>query len=204
VSERLLLPDLSLSFFERTFPRTCLCLTPAERSKVARELTKLGETRGMWRLPEKLEGRKWENSRGFVADLARLELALRSATIAPEIESRGFELVPAAEEPQWYEAKFRFDPAHRILESDWPLEEVYAHPDSDHARAPGTFLIFRTGGKAHFRALGPNESLLIRSLSLGVTLGKVLERNGGPDFDARTFHRWMESGLLRAIDWAAV
>ena len=58
-------------------------------------------------------------------------------------------------------------------------------------------------GKPLFRALGENENSLIRPLSVGVPLGRVLERNNGLGLDAQTFHGWMESGLLRAIDWAS-
>ena len=158
----------------------------------------------MQRLPSQLANRKWSSGRGYVADLARLEYMLRIAGLSPDVERMGFEGVTTASEPEWYAARFRFDPAHRILESDWPLDRIYPYPPGDHSVDPGTFLIYRSEGKALFRRLDENEALLIRSLSLGVPLGRVLERNRGPEFDAMTFHQWIESGLLRAIDWAAV
>jgi len=139
-----------------------------------------------------------------VPDLAKLELSLKLAAVAPDVERSGFEGVSTAHEPAWYSARFTFDPAHRILESDWPLGEVFASPLSAHSPKTSTLLIYRSEGKAQFRELDENETLLIQSLALGVPLGRVLEKNRGPDFDAMTFHRWIESGLLRSIMWAPV
>ncbi len=198
------LPDLSLAMLEKVFPRTFLCLRESERGKLAKEFARTGTARDLQRFPELLTDSKWGRVRGFLADLAKLEYSLRIATLAPDLERRGFEGVTTASEPEWYQARFRFDPAHKILESDWPLDRIYPYPQGEHVPEPCTFLIYRTEGKATFRRLGQNESLLIRSLDLGVPLGRILERNGGPDFDAFLFHQWIESGLLRAIDWAPV
>lgn len=207
MTEKRNLPDLSLSLLERCFARTFTALREGERQTAARELSRLagsGGLRDLRRFPELLAERKWPGGRGFIPDLARLELELKLATLAPELSTEGFERVTTASEPEWYSARFRFDPGHRLLDSEWPLDEVFANPAGEHRTSPVTLLIFRAEGKAHFRPLGTNEATLIRSLVLGVPLGKVLERKLGPDFDAMTFHRWMESGLLRAIHWAPV
>lgn len=201
------LPDLSLSLLERSFTRTFQAMLEGERVAFARELSRIAARSGVRELrgfPSLLAGRKWPAGRGFIPDLALLELELKLASLAPEMESRGFERVATAGEPDWYSARFRFDPGHRILESEWPLHLAYAEPRASFGPEFTTLLIYRAEGKAQFRALRDNEAVLIRSLQLGVPLGKVLERRQGPDFDAMTFHRWIESGLLRAIDWAPV
>lgn len=201
------LPDLSLSLLERCFARTFQALLEGERVSFARELSRIAASGGVRELrgfPSLLAGKKWPTGRGFIPDLALLELELKLASLAPEVQCRGFERVPTAAEPDWYAARFRFDPGHRLLDSDWPLHLAFADPKASFGPSPSTILIYRGEGKAHFRPLGENEAALIRSLQLGVPLGKVLERKLGPDFDAMTFHRWMESGLLRAIDWAPV
>ncbi len=195
-------PYLSITPLESVFPRTFYCLAESEKIQVTREFARSAASRDLQLFPDFLEERKWASGRGFVPDLARLEFGLRMAGLAPDVECEGFESVTTASEPEWYAARFRFDPAHRILESDWPLDRIYVHPQGEFVPAPGTFLTYRSGGRALFRALSENESLLIRSLSLGVSLGRVLDRSRGPEFDAMTFHRWIESGLLRAIDWA--
>jgi hypothetical protein len=171
---------------------------------VAREFGIGNPQKDLKLFPNFLETRKWPSRFGFLPDLARLEYSLKLAAIAPELAAEGFERVTMASEPEWYAARFRFDSAMQILESDWPLAEVFEQPKSGHDLRPGVFLVFRGQGRAQFRAINANELALIQSLSLGVPLGKVLERAGGPEFDAFLFHRWIESGLLRAIDWAPV
>lgn len=203
MSEKKILPDLSVSLLERTFPRTFQLLNEADAKRLAREFS-LREARELRRFPVYLADRKWPFERAFLPDLANLELTLRLASVAPDIERKGFEGVTTATEPAWYSARFRFDPAHRILESDWPLGEIFAEPNARHMPRPSTLLIYRGEGKAQFRELDENEALLIRSLTLGVPLGRVLEKSRGPEFDAMTFHQWIQSGLLRAIDWAPV
>jgi hypothetical protein len=196
------LPNLSLAVLERVFPRSFLAMREAEKSRLARELAVTGSRNDLEKFPEWLDARKWGEGRGFLPDLARLELCLRQAGVAAEMPNEGFDRVANAGEPDWYGARFRFDPGFHILESDWPLEAIFADPEAVYERSPGVFLVCRLGGKPLFRAIGNNEHELLRTLSLGVPLGRVLEKNNGPDLDARTLHRWMESGLLRAIYWA--
>lgn len=183
------------------FPRTLLALSSAESAQLARVIADVTDFACV---PGALARRKWEKGRGFAPDLAELEYQLRLAALAPEAGSHGFERVATASEPDWYGARFRFDPAHRLLESEWPLDEAYERPRELHERRPGTYLIYREAGRPRFRALGWNETALLRPLVLGVPLGRVLEKKNGPDFDAPVFQRWIETGLLRAIDWAAV
>jgi hypothetical protein len=203
VSEKPSFPDLSLSLLERTFPRTFHFLSDQEKGRLAKEFGHrlAGE---LQKFPLFLLAKKWPADRGFIPELAGLEIAMKIAAVAPDIERRGFEGVTTASEPEWYSARFRFDPAHRVVDSGWPLCELLGDAQELPSPRPCTVLIYRSEGKALARELGANEALLIRTLDLGVPLGRVLEKNYGPDFDARTFHRWIESGLLRAIDWSPV
>jgi hypothetical protein len=204
VTENRWLRDFSLLMLERAFPRTFSCLTAGEKARLSRDFGAVSPQKDLKLFPEFLERRKWPGRFGFLPDLARLEYSLKLASLAPELHPTGFEKVPMATEPDWYSARFRFDPALQILLSDWPLAEVFERPKVGHDLSPGAFLVFRGQGRPQFRSVNSNELALIQSLSLGVPLGKVLDRPGGPDFDAFLFHRWIESGLLRAIDWAAV
>lgn len=197
-------PDLSFSFFERVFPRTYALLSEKERARWARESLHFKQGEDLEYYPLLLQHWKWVNERAFIPDLARAEALLEVAVGAPELEIQGFEGITKASEPEWYLARFRFDPAHALIESDWPLDQICTKPELVYQPAPGYFLVYRTEGKSAIRRLGENEAALIRSLSLGVPLGKILERKSGPDFDALTFQRWIESGFLRAIDWATV
>jgi hypothetical protein len=185
--------------FERVFARTLAALHAAKHEEFAHGQARFED---LSRFPSVLSMKKWESGRGFIPDLASLEYALCLIAQAPEIETRGFERVAEASEPDWYGARFRFDPGHCLLESEWPLLEAFEHPESLRERIPTTYLIYRVGGQAQFRLIGENEEALLRPLSLGIPLGRILERRCGPDFDAPIFSRWIESGLLRAIDWS--
>ena len=187
---------------ERVFARSFLALRESEKLRLAQELNVTGNREDLEKFPEWLDSRKWGEGRGFLSDLARLELFLRLAGMAAEMRTSGFDRVAGATEPDWYGARFQFDAGFRILESDWPLEAIFADPTTPFERKPTVFLICRSNGKPQFRPLEGNELGLLQPLSLGVPLGRVLEKNNGPDLDARTLHRWMESGLLRAIHWA--
>lgn len=190
---------------EEIFSRTLLCFSVGECTKLTGDFAKSPDAKNCQRFPAFLEKRKWARGRGFIPDLAQLELLFWKAQRAPEVESKGFENVAMATEPEWYAARFRFDPAHRLIESDWPLDAVFAEPAGEHSPRPGsTYLIYRKSGGVFVRALKGNEAALIRSLQLGVPLGKVLDRRLGPDFDSMTFCQWIESGLLRSIDWSPV
>ncbi len=199
----MILPDLSVSLLERAFPRTFQRLGAKEAQRLARDFHFM-EARRLSRFPEFLSTKKWPFELAFLPDLAKLEYAMKLAGLAPDVERKGFEGVTSATEPEWYSARFRFDPAHRILDSDWPLAEIFEEPLASYTPHPSTVLIYRAEGRAMVRELDDNEALLIRSLTLGVPLGRVLERSRGPEFDAMTFQQWIQSGLLRAIDWAPV
>jgi hypothetical protein len=188
------------------FPRTFQSLTENERRAFLGEFSRkfpstLEATQIAGLFPFFLSGKKWPD-RGFIPDLAALEWALRLAEGAPKLPTQGFERVITATEPQWFSAQFRFDPAHAVMVSDWPLDEVASNPDASHERRPGKYLIYRseTAGP-QVRHIDENEARLLEALTLGVPLGVILDRPGGPEFDAFLFHEWIQSGLLREIRW---
>lgn len=192
---------------EAVFFRSLSCLEDAEKNRLLRDFSRkfpasLGSTQIAGLFPFFLANKKWPSSLGFLPDLAALEWALRLAEQAPELPFQGFERVTTATEPQWFQAQFRFDPAHAVMVSDWPLDQVIIEPNRAHGRSPGKYLIYRHEGKSQVRCLDGNEAKLLEALSLGVPLGVILESPGGPEFDAFLFHEWMQSGLLRSIQWA--
>jgi hypothetical protein len=196
--------DLGL---ESVFPRTFLCLGEAESRRVLADFLKkfpasLGSSQIAGLFPFFLANRKWSGESGYVPDLAALEWSLRLADQAPRLPPQGFERVTTASEPQWFSAQFRFDPAHAVMVSDWPLDEIYRSAGGPHSRRPGKYLIFRSHGRPGVRSLDENEARLIEALSLGVPLGVILDRPGGPEFDAFLFHEWIQSGLLTSIHWS--
>ena len=193
---------------EAIFFRSLAGLEETEKSRILRDFSRkfpssIGTNQIAGLFPFFLASKKWPGTKGFLPDLAALEWALRLAEQAPELPSQGFERVTSATEPQWFMAQFRFDPAHAVMISDWPLDEVILEPNREYERRPGKYLIYRKDGKSQVRCLDGNEARLLEALSLGVPLGVILEKPGGPEFDAFLFHEWMDSGLLRAIHWVS-
>ena len=197
--------EYPLTALEKIFSRTFQALEPAEKKSILGEFSRkfpssleASQIAGLF--PFFLSGKKWPE-RGFVPDLAALEWALRLAEGAPELPPVGFERVITATEPQWFSAQFRFDPAHAVMVSDWPLDEIALNPSAAHERKPGKYLIYRNGGP-QVRSLDENEARLLEALALGVPLGVILDSPGGPEFDAFLFQEWIQSGLLREIRWS--
>lgn len=189
---------------ESLFPRCFQVWSEAEKSRVTAQFFRRYPKSGLDAaalFPFFLANQKWSSGQGFLPDLGALEWAMRLASQAPDIPCSGFERVVSASEPEWFQARFRFDPAHAVMQSDWPLDEIFQDPIASYQRRPGKFLIFRNSGQATFRAIDSNEALLIESLSLGVPLGVILDRPKGPDFDSFLFHDWIQSGFLREITW---
>ncbi len=189
------------------FPRSLTCLDAPERQRLLMDFSRTfpasqnnEQIAGLF--PFFLANKKWSGGQGFLPDLAALEWALRLAEQAPELPLQGFERVITATEPQWFKAQFRFDPSHAVMISDWPLDQIFLEPKNTYERSPGKYLIFRKEGRAQVRALDENEARLLEALALGVPLGVILDRPGGPEFDAFLFQEWMQSGLLREIQWA--
>jgi hypothetical protein len=198
--------DDSAFGLEEIYSRSLACVGSSEGKRLIVDFHRKfpgGSAAGAGLFPFFLANRKWPAVRGFLPDLAALEWSLRLAERAPELPLQGLERVVSASEPQWFTAQFRFDPAHAVMVSDWPLDEVFEHPTAAHTRRPGKYLIYRMQGKARVRGIDENEGRLLEALALGVPLGIILERPGGPEFDAFLFHEWMQSGLLREIHWAS-
>jgi len=201
VIARTSLTEISPPLLERTFPHTFHFLEERERERIVQEFSQKKPPGKLRHFPFFLTQKKWPTELGFIPELASFELALELAAAVPDVARQGFDGVNNASEPQWYSARFRFDPAHQVFEADWPLEEILAEGVSARKPRSSTILIYRSQGKVSYRGLNRNEAQLIRALNLGVPLGQILERNRGPEFDAMTFHHWIESGLLHAIDW---
>jgi hypothetical protein len=189
------------------FAKTLVALEYSLRKKLLMEFFErfpsslMGNDRAKY-FPFFLSEKKWPQNLGFLPDLSALEWALHLAQLAPEFPTKGFERVVTASEPEWFSARFQFDPAHAVMHSDWPLDDIWLNPQGLHVRSPGKFLLFRHQEKPCVRRMDKNEARLIEALNLGVPLGVILEKPGGPEFDAFLFHEWIQSGLLREIHWA--
>jgi hypothetical protein len=146
----------------------------------------------------------------FLGDLARLEWARGAVFDAPDAEPlrmADLQAVPAAE---WPALELRSIPACRILDCEWPAQEIWAAagppaPDAPPAWAPRAVAIrvWREGYDVSHAAVGAVERRLLPLLERGAPLAVLcaaLESDLEPEAAAREVGglllRWLEDGLL--------
>jgi hypothetical protein len=190
------------------YPMTLSCLGDAPAGRLVQDFYRWRKTAARATLarqfPLFLATKKWAGEHAFLPTLAEAEWMIFDIKQDAELPVHGLEKIPLAGDEDWAGARFFFDPGHRVLESDWNLSEIFQDLSGIHERRPGRFLIYRHQGRPKVRPLKANEAELIEALDLGVSLGTIQDRPNGPDLDSFLFHKWIESGFLRAIHWPAV
>jgi hypothetical protein len=195
------------AFLEEDFPETFSLWTEAERKAMVRAYSKKYPSSSPTAadfgasFPAFLAARKWPKELAYLPDLATLEWALVRARNAPMLKPLGFERIATAMESDWERASFRFDPSMQILDSEWPLTDIYDEPKLHYKKGTHSFLIYREAGEPSFRALEPSERAWLQALSTGISIGALCEKAGSSP-DPESFADWVKSGLLVAIDWA--
>jgi hypothetical protein len=148
----------------------------------------------------------------FLPDLARLEWARVEVFDAPDTEPlrlSDLEPLPAAE---WPEIRLRLVPACAVVESDWPVHELWAAAERDRdgdralenaARAPSAIRVWREDFRVSHAAMGPAERRAFPLLQRGRPFAEIcsaLEGNLDADAAARQVGemllRWLEDGLI--------
>jgi hypothetical protein len=190
------------------YPMTLSLLGEAPARRLVQEFYRWRKTAARATLarqfPHFVASKKWAGERAFVPTLAEAEWLIYDVQQDAELPVHGLDKIPLASDAEWDGARFFFDPGHRVLDSDWHLGEIFQNLGGSHERCPGRFLIYRHQGRPKVRPLKANEAELIEALDLGVSLGVIQDRPNGPDLDSFLFHKWIESGFLRAIHWPAV
>jgi len=144
----------------------------------------------------------------WLTDLARLEWTRMDAFDAPDAEPvRGADLAAVAPE-DWPELVFAPVPSLVVLESAWPIHEIWARPDDWTApdavppSVPATIRVWRRGWQVLHAAIDEVEAGALADVSKGATFAAICER-----FDhlepAEAAHeagsllaRWVEDGLI--------
>jgi hypothetical protein len=144
----------------------------------------------------------------FLPDLARLEWARVEVFDAPDADPlrlSDLEPLPAAE---WPGLRLRLIPACVVVESDWPVHELWADAEGDRVfanapRAPSAVRVWREGWTVSHAAMGPAEQRAFPLLQRGRAFAEicaVLEDGLDADAAARQVGemllRWLEDGLI--------
>lgn len=129
---------------------------------------------------------------GYLSDMARLELALRTsyhAADASPIEPHAFAAIPPED---LLGTRLTLAPAVQIVRSDWPIYDIWRFNTETGAPKPAAVaqdvLITRPEFDPLPNLLPPGGADWIDALAQGQTIGAALERSQGqvPDFDMTT------------------
>lgn len=148
-----------------------------------------------------------------VAELARLDAALRGAfdsANAPVLDLAALGAVPAE---AWATLGFVFQPSvarlrlqHNTLSLWQALDAEQVPPTTQPLDAPTELLIWRLDVQPHFRSLGPLEAAALDALLAGASFAATCATLGARFADADVAHdtgallrRWVDDGLLSAV-----
>jgi hypothetical protein len=145
----------------------------------------------------------------WLADLARLEWARVEVFDAPDAEPLRLADLQAIPPADWPALRLRLVPACRVVESRWPIHEIWTAgaPDSDQEipDAPRTSVVrvWREGFSVSHAAMGDAECRAFAHLQHGepfASLCAALEGDGDAEDAAREagalLMRWLEDELL--------
>jgi Putative DNA-binding domain len=145
----------------------------------------------------------------WLADLARLEWARVEVFDAPDAEPLGLADLQAVPPADWPALRLRLVPACRVVESPWPIHEIWTagDPDSDQPvpDTPRTSVVrvWREGFSVSHAAMGDAERRAFAQLQRGEPFASLCAALEG-DLDAEAaarqagalLMRWLEDELL--------
>ena len=126
---------------------------------------------------------------GYLADVARLELALRRSYHAADADPLAPEVLAATDPETLAAARLDLAPALGLLCSDWPIFDIWrfnTQTDSPKPRARGQdVLITRPGFDPQPQPLAAGGAAFVTALRDGATIGAALDsaQAQSPDFD---------------------
>ena len=128
----------------------------------------------------------------YLADVARLELAMRRSYHAADstpVAAETFQTLPA---DRLMAATFEFAPAMQLLRSHWPIHAIWRFNMEENAPQPEAkgenVLITRAEFDPVMTTLAPGGGTFVAALQNGETFGKALDATTAqvPDFDLTT------------------
>ncbi len=152
-----------------------------------------------------------------LADLARLDWALREAFDAAAAEPLAAAALSAVAGHRWPALRFECHPSMRLLDLQWAVAPVWhvlkqaaagAEPDLPAPEpAAHTLLVWRRGLATHWRVLVPSEAAALGQLADGARFDALCARaaDAAGDGDAAAlkvlgwFRQWLADGLLAGI-----
>ena len=145
----------------------------------------------------------------WLADLARLEWARVEVFDAPDAEPLRLADLQSVSPADWPALRFRPIPACRVVESPWPIHELWTAGDVDFgqplpdALRPSAVRVWREGFSVSHAAMGERERRAFALVQRGEPFARLcaaLEDDVDPEAAAREvgslLMRWLEDELL--------
>jgi hypothetical protein len=146
----------------------------------------------------------------WLADLARLEWARVEVFDAPDAEPLTLDDLRAVAPADWPTLRFRPIPACEVVETAWPVHQVWSANGTaaDMAPTPTTMRVWREGFSVSHAAMGDVERRVFPLLRRGepfAALCAAADTEGDPEAAAREvgalLMRWLDDQLLtRSIE----
>lgn len=122
----------------------------------------------------------------YLADVARLELALRRAYHAADAEAVSAAALAAIAPDRLPDLRFKLAPALQLVGSDWPIHAIWRANTGDGGPAPvmrpEAVLIARKALDPSLHPISAADLAFLRAIAKGMTLGAALDR-GGEGYD---------------------
>jgi hypothetical protein len=148
--------------------------------------------------------------RSFLADLARVELAISQVREAPDAPVLSIDQINAIPSQRWPSVRLQASPAVQYLSLNHPINVTYEAFLADEPLLPirpqqAWLLIYRKDQRVHRLAIGRRAHSLLEALLAGLPLGRALEESlsihDGRDVQERVFtwlREWVSEGLFQA------
>jgi hypothetical protein len=139
----------------------------------------------------------------FVADLARLEWARLRVFDAPEESALTMASIGDLAAEEWARLRLRLLPDVELMESEWPLDEIWKSGRADGVAAAATSLrIWRSGFTVYHAKVDAIEDAALAAVRRPGTFADVcdalepLTGEHAAEEGARLLLRWLEDGIL--------
>ncbi len=145
--------------------------------------------------------------RGFLAELAALELAVTVAFDAPEFTPLDVAAMTDVEPDAWPQARFTANPSVQLLRTRHPVDECYQQwKDTGRCEAPSPsrswLCVFRRDDRVWRQRLTGASFAVLEALVAGRALGQALAQAGADEPVADWFRDFARDGLFVACRFA--
>jgi hypothetical protein len=158
-------------------------------------------------LPEFLKSAGPKRQRAFLAELARLELAVTEVFDAPELPPLGAAQIAAVPLEEWERAVLTTVPAFRLVRSRYNVND-YVQAVKDGRRAPRPRLapsfvaVYRRDYAVYRQALTRAQHELLADIASGVVLGEAIQaalKRPGPRPEEQRLFRWFRDWVSGGV-----